>query len=109
MPKVSGLSAAKVRCTVELEGWFNKEMEVATEQEAFARLLALPPDSPYWKNRWMFTKPVFLNESMQGNDPARFGRWLRLQPKALTNHIYAAAKPSELKAQLYVEAAHEPL
>ena len=75
---------------MELEGWFNKEMEVATEQEAFARLLALPPDSPYWKNRWMFTKPVFLNESMQGNDPARFGRWLRLQPKALTNHIYAA-------------------
>jgi len=38
----------------------------------------------------MFTKPVFLNESMQGNDPARFGMWLGLQSKALTNHIYAA-------------------
>jgi len=70
-------------------------MEVATEQEVFERLLALPPDSTYWKNRWMFTKPVFLNESMQGNDPARFGMWLGLQSKALTNHIYAA--PSNAK------------
>jgi len=43
----------------------------------------------------MFTKPVFLNESMQGNDPARFGMWLGLQSKALTNHIYAA--PSNAK------------
>ena len=62
---------------------------MATEQEVFERLLALPPDSPYWKNRWMFTKPVFLNESMQGNDPARFCLWLCAQSKALTNHIYA--------------------
>ena len=70
---------------------------MATEQEVFERLLALPPDSTYWKNRWMFTKPVFLNESMQGNDPARFGMWLGLQSKALTNHIYAAPSNAQLQ------------
>ena len=63
---------------------------MATEQEVFERLLALPPDSPYWKNRWMFTKPVFLNESTQGSNKERFMLWLCLQSKALTNHIYSA-------------------
>ena len=69
---------------------------MATEQEVFERLLALPPDNEYWKNRWMFTKPVFMSESAQGTNKEKFMLWLCQQSKALTNRIYAAPSSAAL-------------
>ena len=42
---------------------------------AFKRLLELPAGHDYWKNKWMFTKPVFMNESKQGTDQKKFWIW----------------------------------
>ena len=42
---------------------------------AFKRLLELPAGHDYWKNKWMFTKPVFMNESKQGTDQKKFWLW----------------------------------
>lgn len=63
-----------------------------TDQErvAFERLSALAPAHPYWKNQWMFTQPVFSNESRQGQDPAAFWRWAKGMPTALRKYIMNA-------------------
>jgi hypothetical protein len=50
-------------------------------------LLALPPNHAFWHNGWMFTRPVVMQESQQGNDPAAFWRWVKSQPKPLQTYI----------------------
>lgn len=57
---------------------------------AFNKLNALPPDDPYWSNRWMFTRPVFTNESRQGLDAEKFWAWVDTQPTPLRNYIRPA-------------------
>lgn len=63
---------------------------MATKKEIFRRLSALPANHDFWKNAWMFTHPVFSNESRQMRDPAAFWRWAKGLPAALQKHINEA-------------------
>lgn len=53
----------------------------------FAALSDKPREHPFWKNQWMFTYDVFLNESRQMNQPDEFWFWVSLQPKDLVIYI----------------------
>jgi len=58
--------------------------------DAFKNLSSLPPEHEYWKNKWMFTRPVFLNESRQGSDQKKFWLWVVTLPSGLMKYIYEA-------------------
>ena len=50
-------------------------------------LLALPPEHAYWRNKWMFTRPVVSQESRQGTDPGAFQSWVNTLPHELQVYI----------------------
>jgi hypothetical protein len=58
--------------------------------DAFQRLLALPAGHDFWKNKWMFTKPVFMNESTQGTDQKKFWIWAIDLKAPVMRHILSA-------------------
>lgn len=57
------------------------------KQAVFGRLAGLPPEHPYWKNEWRFTRPVFTSESRQMQDSAVFWIWASDLPLALRKYI----------------------
>lgn len=46
-------------------------------EEIFKRLIELHPNDGFWHNYLMFTKPVFLQESQQGNDIEKFKTYIK--------------------------------
>lgn len=60
----------------------------------FARLLATPPGHHFWGNKWMFTRPVFTQESRESADA--FWYWAETQPKALLHHIQSAPQVTQI-------------
>ena len=61
-----------------------------TKNTVFNTLTELTPEHVYWKNQWMFTRPVFMNESQQGKDPKKFWKWVGTLPIGLRNYIMVA-------------------
>lgn len=50
------------------------------EQNEFDMLCDLPANHPFWKNKFMFTRDVFLNESRQMQNKDQFFEWLEYRP-----------------------------
>lgn len=61
--------------------------------ELFTRLKNLPACHPFWKNQWMFSRDVFLNESRQLTDDGLFSAWLSGCPRDLRRYINSAPQP----------------
>jgi hypothetical protein len=40
--------------------------------EVYAALYKLPANHPFWRNDWLFTRPVFTEWSAQCTDPSSF-------------------------------------
>ena len=55
----------------------------------FARLSVLPPDHKFWQNKWMFTYPVFTQESRMAADADTFWQWTETQAKALLRYVFS--------------------
>lgn len=58
--------------------------------EIFERLSRLPPQHEFWKNKWMFTRPVFTSESRQMEDSVAFWQWINSMPAAFQRYVMAA-------------------
>ncbi|MBF5007636.1 hypothetical protein [Diaphorobacter caeni] len=61
----------------------------------FSMLLALPPSDEFWRNTWMFTKPVFMNASRQGRDATQFLAAFENYPLPLQRYITRRASQSK--------------
>lgn len=61
----------------------------------FNQLRELPANDSFWYNDWMFTKPVFWQESSQGHNQGQFWRFVDTLPKRLVKHIKSLAQQSD--------------
>ena len=61
--------------------------DLSARNELFDRLYALPASAPFWCNAWMFSKPVFMQESQQGQDNTAFWHFVDSLPRKLVKHI----------------------
>lgn len=71
---------------------------MTAKKEVFRRLTELPANHDFWKNAWMFTRPVFTNESRQMQDPAAFWRWVNKMPVTLQRYIDEAPANTDKSA-----------
>ena len=65
----------------------------------FSVLLELSPSDEFWRNTWMFTKSVFMNESRQGSDATQFLAAFENYPLPLRRYITRRASQSKEPSQ----------
>lgn len=56
----------------------------------FYTLSSLPAEHGFWKNQWMFTRQVFMQESRQMSDEKAFWYWFAESHVALRRYIAGA-------------------
>lgn len=59
--------------------------------QIFKQLSDLPSDDAFWKNEWMFTHSVFMQESRQMKDKVAFWEWFKTLPIDLKRFINCVA------------------
>ena len=68
------------------------DKSVLRRARLFRRMYRLPKNDPFWHNDVMFTKPVLLRESKNGEDLHGFWAWAEKQPLRVRNVIESCPK-----------------